>query len=251
MQPWLLVETFGPEHRPIVAFALENVQTLKLRKAKLRAHEQENHNDLQDVLENNVSHPVKAIPNPKENFRKRKSRGEDRAAKDSELNKKDEVENRTSDRASLRRSTKKQKKNLRSENAQIYAEDKSGGIKQKAKGSKHKHNDRKEGRKPVDKNLVKGEERTAKDVHKSKPFKEADLGPRKRRLPEQSEQQNREESSKKRKRPKKNKDPVGRDVVDKLDMLIEQYRSKFSKQSSDKPDGEKHANKQLKRWFQS
>jgi nucleolar protein 4 len=73
----------------------------------------------------------------------------------------------------------------------------------------------------------------------------------KRKRPNQTEENKGGKSSEKRKRPKKNKDPVGQDVADKLDMLIEQYKSKFSKQTADKPEGEKQANKQLKRWFQS
>ena len=36
----MTTETFGPEHRPIVEFALDNVQTLKLRKAKLQSQHQ-------------------------------------------------------------------------------------------------------------------------------------------------------------------------------------------------------------------
>lgn len=53
------------------------------------------------------------------------------------------------------------------------------------------------------------------------------------------------------KKRKKNTDPVGRDVVDKLDVLIEQYRSKFSKGGSDQTDGNKQCSKKLRRWFQS
>lgn len=36
-----------------------------------------------------------------------------------------------------------------------------------------------------------------------------------------------EENVMRRKLAKKQKDPLGRDVADKLDMLIEQYRSKY------------------------
>lgn len=33
MKKGKLIETFGPQHHPIVEFALENVQKLKVRKA--------------------------------------------------------------------------------------------------------------------------------------------------------------------------------------------------------------------------
>lgn len=52
-----------------------------------------------------------------------------------------------------------------------------------------------------------------------------------------------------RKRPKKMLNKGG-DVVDKLDKLIEQYRSKFTHKSSNM-DGGKQGSKQLRRWFQS
>ncbi|KAF2301904.1 hypothetical protein GH714_030273 [Hevea brasiliensis] len=78
-------DTFGPEHRPIVEFALDNVQKLKLRKAKLQA--QQSHGDLKDIQDNDVSHETNDIPGRKENSRKRKSRVENIAAKNSELDK--------------------------------------------------------------------------------------------------------------------------------------------------------------------
>jgi len=76
---------------------------------------------------------------------------------------------------------------------------------------------------------------------------EADVQPRKRKLQNQKE----ERDLKRRIKPKKSTGPDGKGAVDKLDMLIEQYRSKFSRQSSEKTDGEKQGSRQLRRWFQS
>ncbi|PPS05935.1 hypothetical protein GOBAR_AA14702 [Gossypium barbadense] len=45
-------ETFGPEHRPIVEFAVDNVQTLKLRKAKLQAQQQDASDDSNNAHQN-------------------------------------------------------------------------------------------------------------------------------------------------------------------------------------------------------
>ncbi|KAL9333318.1 hypothetical protein Peur_073457 [Populus x canadensis] len=236
-------ETFGPEHRPIVSFALDNVQTLKLRKAKLQVQQQETHKDFQDTQENDESQTPNAIPSQKEMSRKRKSRVENRAVKDPESNRMDEVKNKDSYRTSLKeQSAKKQKSNPGAEDIQTSAKDKRESRKLKAKGSQHKQKD--EGRKSDGGNSVNSEKIV-------KPFKEADLWLTKRKRPNQTEENKGGKSSEKRKRPKKNKDPVGQDVADKLDMLIEQYKSKFSKQTADKPEGEKQANKQLKRWFQS
>ncbi|CAL8176035.1 unnamed protein product [Prunus armeniaca] len=54
-----------------------------------------------------------------------------------------------------------------------------------------------------------------------------------------------------RKKSKKNKGPLGRDVTDKLGMLIEQYRSKYSQQSTVRPDGVKQGSRKLRKWFQT
>ncbi|TYH85515.1 hypothetical protein ES332_D02G272200v1 [Gossypium tomentosum] len=45
-------EMFGPKHRPIVEFAVDNVQTLKLRKAKLQAQQQDASDDSNNAHQN-------------------------------------------------------------------------------------------------------------------------------------------------------------------------------------------------------
>ncbi|KAJ6385956.1 hypothetical protein OIU77_029006 [Salix suchowensis] len=223
-------ETFGPEYRPIVSFALDNVQTLKLRTARLRVQQQETHKDFQDMQGNEEARTPNAVPSQKEMPRKRKSRVENRAVKDSESNKMDEVKNKDSYRTSLEEvSAKKQKSNPGAEDLQTSAKDRRESRKQKAKGPQHKRKD--EGRKSDGGNS----ENSEKII---KPFKEADSGLTKRKRPNQTEENKGGKSSEKRKRPKKNKDPVGQDVADKLDMLIEQYKSKFSKQTTDKPEAD-------------
>ncbi|KAJ4827479.1 hypothetical protein Tsubulata_006825 [Turnera subulata] len=241
-------ETFGPEHRPIVAFALDNVQTLKLRKSKQQAQRQDIHNGLEDTQENELlSHSPTDIPIQKEKSRKRKSRGEHRT-KGLEVNGKDEVKNIDSHKGSIdqRRSTKKLKSDTGSEPTDGNLKGESEGRKQKVKGSKQQNG----GRKPDTRNSANGPKAT-QDVSTSKQNNRTDLLPRKRVLPNRRENRNAAESSQKSKRPKKNKEPLGRDVVDKLDMLIEQYRSKFTKQGSEKHDDEKQANKQSRRWFKA
>ncbi|KAJ1388614.1 RNA-binding domain superfamily [Sesbania bispinosa] len=163
-------ETFGPEHRPIVEFALDNVQTLKLRKAKLQSQQQAPHDDI--AKENDK--PVIA-----------------------------EVQ------------THKSKNNR----------------------DGHNHGDA----------SLEGQN-TGIGISGTKSGNKDNVGFRKRKMQNQEEQAGQKVS---KKRPKKNKDSVGKDVVDKLDMLIEQYRSKFSHKDSQGNDGEKKASKQLRKWFQS
>ncbi|BFG41527.1 hypothetical protein CerSpe_278010 [Prunus speciosa] len=57
-------ETFGPEHRPIVEFALENVKKLNIRNAKIQAQQHAAHRNRENVHQNEGSnrpdtHPSK------------------------------------------------------------------------------------------------------------------------------------------------------------------------------------------------
>ncbi|KAL6270084.1 hypothetical protein ACE6H2_026995 [Prunus campanulata] len=57
-------ETFGPEHRPIVEFALENVKKLNIRNAKIQAQQHAAHRNRENVHQNESSnrpdtHPSK------------------------------------------------------------------------------------------------------------------------------------------------------------------------------------------------
>lgn len=70
--------------------------------------------------------------------------------------------------------------------------------------------------------------------------------PRKRKFGEDRGEEN---INGQRKR-KKKQGQGGAEVVDKLDMLIEQYRSKFS-QSSAKTGPQKQSSGQVRRWFES
>lgn len=59
----MFAETFGPEHRPIVEFAVDNVQTLILRKAKLQAQQQDASDDSNNAHQNAESHLI-SLTNP-------------------------------------------------------------------------------------------------------------------------------------------------------------------------------------------
>ncbi|KAF9619353.1 hypothetical protein IFM89_006540 [Coptis chinensis] len=66
-------ETFGPEHHPIVEFALDNVQTLKVRKFKLQA-QQDNHTSAEDEHQNTTPEISDTRPNYKDKNKKRKTK---------------------------------------------------------------------------------------------------------------------------------------------------------------------------------
>lgn len=74
-------------------------------------------------------------------------------------------------------------------------------------------------------------------------------GPRKRKLEEVRGEESLNGQRKRKKQIEKKKQS-GPEVLDKLDMLIEQYRSKFS-QSSAKTGPQKRSSGQVRKWFQS
>ncbi|XP_062176647.1 uncharacterized protein LOC133881670 isoform X3 [Alnus glutinosa] len=221
-------ETFGPEHRPIVEFAVDNVQKLRQRKAKLQAQQHATRDDRTFVRRQSDETPTPNAHLDKKKSEKRKSRGDDRSVKDSVSNK---VEGRA---------TKKPKNNLASGKAKEFS------SKEKPEGSQWKSKNHQAGKNPGSGGSPKGNT-AAKVAQTLKSSLEADVQPRKRKLQNQKE----ERDLKRRRKPKKSEGPEGKGAVDKLDMLIEQYRSKFSRQSSVKTDGEKQGSRQLRRWFQS
>ncbi|XP_028081662.1 RNA-binding protein 28 isoform X2 [Camellia sinensis] len=236
-------ETFGPEHRPIVEFALDNVQTLKLRKSRLETQQQGSRDDaqvVQVVHQNNDSH---AHPN---NSRKRKSEGDVKSWKASKTEKEDEMEKKVMQGAASGegRATKKPKSDhTRGSGNKFSSEKKQEHSKQRLKNHQHGGNFE-------DQKSLRGEN---KGINALKPqsFGEGDLQTSKWKSRDQTEQQKEGISLKKRKRGKNNKEALGQDAADKLDMLIEQYRNKFLQHGSGKTNGEKQNSRQLRRWFES
>ncbi|GAU31127.1 hypothetical protein TSUD_212330 [Trifolium subterraneum] len=205
-------ETFGPEHRPIVEFALDNVQTLKLRNAKLQYQQQAPHDDNRN--ENDKPDNTGVYTHGAD--RKQKSQEHDKPAKDSGLNSNNEQGNTDvlSSKESPKASARKLKNNQDGQNH----------------GAK----------------LLEGKNTAIDSNNRKLSGKKDDAVYGKRKM------QNQEQAGEKvsRKRAKKNKDSIGKDTVDKLDMLIEQYKSKFSQKGSQRNDGEKKP-QQLRKWYQS
>lgn len=202
-------------------FALDNVQTLKLRKEKLQYQQQapndennRNENDKPDNAGGGFTHGKD---------RKRKSQDHEKPANESEQDGKV-----ASGKSPQGGKFKKQKDNPKSTNTQVLS----------SKGSPKDSSARKLSNNQDGRNHSKN---TAIDRKKD----DVVFGKRKMQNQEQAGEQVT------RKRAKKNKDSVGKDTVDKLDMLIEQYRSKFSNKGSQGNDGERRQSKQLRKWFQT
>ncbi|KAM1482320.1 hypothetical protein ACFX1Q_034444 [Malus domestica] len=231
-------ETFGPEHRPIVEFALDNVQKLKLRNAKIQGQQNAARRN-PGVQQKDGSNRPDADPSQK--FNKRKQSGDKQNLDESVPNKEDEVENGVGDGTATdrERASKRHKKGPFGKEKKISSTKVPGGA-------TDNHQD---GVKPGRGGSFERES-MANGAQTSKSMGKANVGAQKRKLQAQKEVEGGETETR-RKRPKKNKDPLGRDVVDKLDMLIEQYRSKYSQRSSAQTDGEKQGSKKLRKWFQS
>ncbi|XP_010931378.1 uncharacterized protein [Elaeis guineensis] len=241
-------ETFGPEHRPIVEFALDNMQKLRLQKAKLETIKQ-NHGNSEDRIEDPQQSSSPEMMDTdlnrrgKRKFRKAKSeRDDDRSSNIPESTEGRKVEPGVSGKGrntdeSARESfeDKKQKTGLvRGRKVTLAAKLKHGK-------STAKPNSLQGGIK------VKGKPSNAGEKKDISAGKETITVSKKRKIKTSggSEQQ------KAHKNLKKIKESSG-DVVDKLDKLIEQYRSKFSQRNSNKAkDAPNSGHKEVRRWFES
>ncbi|CAL0303428.1 unnamed protein product [Lupinus luteus] len=226
-------ETFNSEHRPIVEFALDNVQTLKLRKEKIQYQQQAPRDD-NEGKEN--GEPSKEQGHTHTKDRKRKSQEDGKpVGKESARNTNSESSGKFTEGHKFKRQ-KGNHKNNGAEDSPLKQN--SDALSRKPKTVKGTGNHG---------NTSHEAQNTTIDTNRVKTGNKDDVGFRKRKM------QNQEEAGQdaSRKRSKKKKAPVGKEAVDKLDMLIEQYRSKFSHKGSQGNDGDKKPSKQLRKWFES
>lgn len=235
-------ETFGPEHRPIVEFALDNIQTMKLR----QKFQQQGFNRNKEDLQKNDNTNERDTRDKQS--RKRKAPGEDEATNKRVRG----VTLREGNVSSVSGSKDgDQPKNKGVKGAAFSAEkrDEKKNKKEGKKlgGTKQKLNDNQEGKR----HGGFGSEKTGNATPKVGQSEYVAARATKRKFEDKTNQQKQSVSLQNRKKDKKKKDAVGRDGVDKLDMLIEQYTSKFTRGSSNQTNSNQQRSKQLKRWFQS
>ncbi|XP_047970098.1 RNA-binding protein 28-like isoform X2 [Salvia hispanica] len=229
-------EIFGPEHRPIVEFALDNVQKLKLRAEKIQAQQLQGPHDARGNFgQNNNLGRGGSIGNS--NPRTRKFRDGDASVRTYD-NKRGELANKSTEGMVAEEGGKKWQKGPRKvsksrvpppENKSNSNMNVSGQRKGRGAG----------GQEPIQSNTVTKKEGRNAGM------------PRKRMPREQFEQSKEGDGGERNRKRRKRSDPVGRDVTDKLDKLIEKYRSKFTGSGSTQSDVKKQGTKSLKRWFQS
>ncbi|XP_021721738.1 RNA-binding protein 28-like isoform X2 [Chenopodium quinoa] len=214
-------EVFGPSHRPIVEFAVDNVQTLRKRGLKINDQLQKTGDDRNDDT------LTSSTKSNEENSRKRKSPDDKKSRENRVTGRKHVKGNRAADEAATEENQRKKHQPVRA------SEDRYNQEKKQNHDKSFLH--------------ING----TVDALQSKPSIQNDKQSRKRKVINPTGDGPEGKIMKKRNRNNK-KDRLGQDGVDKLDVLIEQYRSKFSQKSSDKPDGEKQGSRQqIKRWFQT
>ncbi|KAK1320779.1 hypothetical protein QJS10_CPA03g00720 [Acorus calamus] len=216
-------ETFGLQHRPIVEFALENVNALRLRENKLQSQRNYAISKDMDPHQTSTSRPEDANPDFKDDLgkpKRRKNRQENNAMSSvsktnigSEREKRMHKSDTDPDGVSFVARTEKR----------ITSKERQGKLPAE-----------REGNMPVNISQFESNKDKGQVVpRKRKVQKDLDLG---------------EETG--FKRPKKK--TKSREVVDKLDVLIEKYCSKFTNRDSvEAADTMKNSSKGLRRWFES
>ncbi|XP_033135071.1 RNA-binding protein 28 isoform X1 [Brassica rapa] len=229
-------ETFGPQHRPVIEFAVDNVQKLKVHKA----NQQQQRNRYNESREQRENGEAQGEDNHPGNDLKRRTRdGDNTGSVEENANgykkrkpmrprEQRREESKPEEKSSL--SVKEDARNKRPTRAQENTKEPASN--QKGQWKKRQQD---ASEKPDEKKISKD----VSDAPRKRKFEEVRGGDN---VNGQRKRKNQNERKKKQGGPP--------EVVDKLDMLIEQYRSKFT-QSSTKTGPQKQSSGQVRRWFQS
>ncbi|THU63800.1 hypothetical protein C4D60_Mb01t19670 [Musa balbisiana] len=241
-------ETFGPDHRPIVEFAFDNIQKLRQQKAKLdsikenNAKSEDGKRNLQQrfptrTTETDIDKAGKKLKNAKHQRMQRISSqvSEPREGTTVERGSPEEDTN-PEVKAGKSKQNKQQKKASKSgkadspSNSKHMKSESQSNLMQVGTHAKDKQlNKKNQMEKPIDKTTV--------------------TIPRKRKRNTKTDGGS--EQQKPARKPKSRTDSSGEEIVDKLDMLIEQYRSKFSHHDSSKTKDSTSSGHKVRRWFES
>ncbi|CAA7028282.1 unnamed protein product [Microthlaspi erraticum] len=218
-------ETFGSQHRPVIEFALDDVRTLKKRnEMQQRFQQQRTRHDESEEQQANGEAQAEGSTGPREEnatgFKKKRP---------------------------MRRPREQRREEAKSD-------EKSVSVKEDAR-NKRTTNPTRTQEQPSNQNgqRMKQQQESTEKPNPKKMSKDMTDVPRKRKLGEVrgEESLNGQRKRQKEKQNEKKKQGGG-EVVDKLDMLIEQYRSKFSQKSSAKTGPQKQQSTgQVRKWFQS
>ncbi|XP_072951994.1 uncharacterized protein [Typha angustifolia] len=235
-------ETFGPERRPIVEFALEDLQKLRLIKAKESTKESHGNSRGDKILQQPTDGDSKV--NDKRTLRKTKKQRMNNISSDvSEPTKGPRVveqggvagegSNTELSAGGSRKTNKHNRAARRGKTTRsVELEDDKTDVKPKAhqEGIKEGKSINSAGKKnmPMDvETMASSRKRKARTAGGSEPKKT------------------------RKDQKKKKKESSGEEVMDKLDMLVEKYRSSFSQHGANKTkDAKNPGHKEVRRWFE-
>ncbi|XP_074575987.1 uncharacterized protein LOC141832383 isoform X2 [Curcuma longa] len=225
-------ETFGPEHRPIVEFAIDNLQKLRQQHTANVESKENNHNS--DVFRDQTKGPDR--DNAGEESKKPKRRTlHKRSAQPSVTAEVPGVE--------LRLTSEDTDPDVKGRDAakQDKKQNKAGRRGKAVPSTKFKHIGSES-----ESNAIQGGK-----VHVKKPNKnQMDTSGETKKRKSTTEPDGGLGHQNPARKPKRRKGSSGGEIVDKLDMLIEQYRSKFSRRDpTDGKDATKSGQK-VRRWFE-
>ncbi|CAH8309150.1 unnamed protein product [Eruca vesicaria subsp. sativa] len=214
-------ETFGPQHRPVIEFAVDNVQKLKVHKA----NQQQQRNRYNESKEQRENSEAQGEDNHPGNDLKRRTRDGDNTGP------MEENANGFKKRKPMRPREHRKEESKPEEKSSLSVKETASNQKGQWKKRQQEATE-----KPDQKKISKD---VSDDAPRKRTFEEVRGG---ESVHGQRKRKNQNEKKKKQGGPP--------EVVDKLDMLIEQYRSKFT-QSSAKTGPQKQSSGQVRRWFQS
>ncbi|XP_042413603.1 RNA-binding protein 28-like isoform X2 [Zingiber officinale] len=226
-------ETFGPEHRPIVEFAIDNLQKLRQHTTDLESKEN-NHNSA--VFHNQTKGNDR--DNAGEESKKAKRRTlHKRSAQPSGTAEEPGVElirltpEDTDPDVKVRDAAKQDKKqNNAGRRGKAAPSTKSKHIRSESESNARQGGKVVQAKKPNNNQMD-----TSGETRKRKSTTEPDGG-----LGHQNPTR----------KPKRRKGSSGGEIVDKLDMLIEQYRSKFSRRDPTNGKDATKSGQKVRRWFE-
>ncbi|XP_006827040.2 RNA-binding protein 28 isoform X1 [Amborella trichopoda] len=224
--------TFGPEHRPIVEFALENVHTLKKRNSKLQS-QQDHTSKLQDEREKAIDH-ISKTQDEGEKTMDGKGRSRRQFSKLSQRKAGAHASEPSIDEKVMESKTKRASAVAASFEV-MPPKRRKNGLEDGGDGAKAKKQRKVSSRKEM-------EDKPERDDTKMKKQRRVSSG--KREMGDILER----DATKAKKRRKASSGE--REMEDKLDELIEQYRSKFSSRPSNNKSDANTQPGEIRRWFQ-
>ncbi|KAL1544227.1 RNA-binding protein 28-like [Salvia divinorum] len=224
-------DIFDPEHRPIVEFALDNVQKLKLRAEKIQAQQLQGPQYARGNFQQ-IDHLGRGGSIANLNSRIRKSRDGDISMRTYD-NKRGELVSKGM--VAEEGSNKWQKGPRKVAKSRVSLPKKKSSMQVSDQG-----NGKESG----------GQELKQSNTVSKKEGRDGGM-PRKRMPRELLEQSTEGDGGERNRKRRKRSELIGSDVTDKLDKLIEQYRTKFTGSSSTQSGSKKQGTKSRKRWFQS